>query len=240
MTRNEDAIEPSEQEILVKPLSEGDRSDSPREKRRRIRRKRSERRREIAAATLSLVARVGLQNTTVSLIADEVGMQAPSLYTHYASRDEMLVAASDLLHERAAQHLKVSSNPDFLVRLREIAEAHGSFMAGEFEGFVIPVFEFMTAPRDSGLSELSGRKTLELVRAIADLVEEGKRQGTIRQDVDARLTAWVLMICYWGEDITQLLGIKEYLADGYSTRIMDSLFREIAPTDSEPPESPQT
>jgi hypothetical protein len=151
----------------------------------------------------------------------------------------MLVAASLLLHERAAEHLNVSSNPNLLERVREISEAHASFMAREFEGFVIPVFEFMTAPRDSGLSELSGRKTLEVVGALSDLIEEGKRQGTVRADVDPRLAAWILMSCFWTEDTTQLMGIDEFLADGYSRRFLDFVFRAMAPTEGEPSDGPR-
>lgn len=224
-------MEDNKPETGVTPSTESGQEDRPPQKRRRARRKRPERRREIAAATLSLVARVGLENTTVTRIADEVGMQAPSLYTHFPNRDEMLVAASLLLHERAAQHLHVSSNPNLLERLREICDAHASFMSREFEGFVIPIFEFMTAPRDSGLSELSGRKTLELIGALTDLIEEGKRQGTVRSDVDARLAAWIIMSCYWTEDTTQLMGIDEFLAEGYSHRFLDYVFRAISPAE---------
>jgi AcrR family transcriptional regulator len=208
----------------------------PRQRRRKTRRSSQERRREIAEATLSLISRVGLHNTTVSRIADEVGMQPPSLYKHFASRHEMLLAASALLHERAGRHLQLSSNPDILARLREITEAHRSYMSSEFEGFVIPIFEFMAAPRDSGLSELSGERSLDTVRAIADLIEEGQRQGTVRSDLDARLAAWTLMVCYWAEDITQVMGIQEYLADGYSAKILERILRGLAPSGDDPSE----
>jgi TetR/AcrR family transcriptional regulator, transcriptional repressor of bet genes len=199
------------------------------QRRRSVRRSNSERREEIGAATLLLMARLGLQGTTVSRIADEVGMEPPSLYAHFSGRHEMLLAAIDSLFERVGRSLEVSSDPDVLVRLREISQAHASFMTGEFEGFVIPIYEFITAPRDSGLSAVVGEKQLATIQAITDMVDEGKRQGSIRPDMDSRLAAWELMICYWAEDIAQLMGIEEYIAADYSARILDLFLRDMAP-----------
>jgi AcrR family transcriptional regulator len=195
---------------------------------RRARRSGTERRAEIGAVTLQLMARFGLQGTTVSRIAREVGMEPPSLYAHFSGRHEMLLAAIDSLFERVAESLRVSSDPNIHTRLRVISESHASYMTGEFEGFVIPVYEFITAPRNLGLSEIVGQKQLETVQAITDLVEEGKQQGTIREDMDPRLAAWELMVCYWAEDIAQLMGIEEYLADDFSRRILDLFLCDMA------------
>jgi AcrR family transcriptional regulator len=193
-----------------------------------VRRSSEERRKEIAAVTLMLVAKQGLQGTTVSRIAEQVGMEPPSLYAHFANRHEMLLAAMELLFERVQQSLKVSSNPNMLVRLQEMSKAHASFMNGEFEGFVIPIFEFITAPRDSGLSDVTGQNQIRTLSTIANMVEEGKRQGTIRADIDSQLAAWELIVCYWAEDVAQLMGIDEYLGDKYSHRIIDLMIRDMA------------
>lgn len=220
-----------EHEVGTQPAKARHRTAGPRQGQRSVRRSGPERREEVAAATLQLMARVGLQGTTVSRIAREVGVEPPSLYAHFSSRQEMLLAAMDVLSERIDRFLKVSTDPDILVRLREIGEAHASFMTAEFEGFVMPSYEFATAPRDTGLGETIGERTFQNLQTIADMVEEGKRQGTIRKDMDSRLAAWELLVCYWAEDVAQLMNMQgEYLAGGYSRRILHLFLRDMAPS----------
>jgi AcrR family transcriptional regulator len=53
----------------------------------------------IAAATLNIVEREGLDAVTMRRVADELGTGAASLYRHVASRDELLVVVADKLLE---------------------------------------------------------------------------------------------------------------------------------------------
>ena len=188
----------------------------------------AERRDQIATATLSLLARRGLHGTTVSRIAEEVGIEPPSLYTHFSNREAMLLAAMDRLFARISEWLSPPSQPDALKRLQTIGESHGPFMTAEFDGFVIPTYEFITAPRESGLSQAIGRRQLETLDALAELVEEGKRQGAIRADMDARLGAYEVMMCAWAEDVAQLMGIDEFLQADISKRVLRLFLEDMA------------
>jgi AcrR family transcriptional regulator len=195
----------------------------------RVRLSGPERQAQIAATTLYLMARYGLQDTTVYRIAEEVGMEAPSLYAHFPSRQDMLLAAVDVLFERVAGHLSLGSDAkDALERLRTLGESHATFITGEFDGFVIPIFEFMTAPRDSGLSEAVGRRQHKTLDVLAQYVEEGKRQGVIREDMDSRMAAYEMMLLFWAEDVTQLMGIDEFVSEGISKKILDLFLRDMA------------
>jgi AcrR family transcriptional regulator len=188
----------------------------------------TERRAQIAEAAYRLMARHGLQGTTVARIAEDVGMEAPSLYAHYPDRHHMILAAIDVLAAKVDAHLSSSSNPNVLERLRAIAENHAGFMTEEFDGFVLPTFQIIAAPRDSGLAEVSGQKQQESLAKLAGFVEEGKRQGTIRQDVDSRVAAYEFMMLFWAEDVTRLMGIDEFVADGIAKKIMGLFLREMA------------
>lgn len=181
------------------------------------------------------MARDGLQETTVARIAEEVGVEAPSLYQHYGNRHEMILAAMDILFERVRKHITASTEENMLHRLRNIGQSHDSFISREFDGFVIPTFEVLTAPRDSGLSKLAGEKQLEVINTLAGFVEEGQRQGTIREDIDPRLVAYELTIIFWAEDIAQLMGIGEFVSAGISEKIMSLFLDDIAaePSDSD-------
>jgi AcrR family transcriptional regulator len=221
---------PDTHERAESPVATGLQADDKGQTARKqpVRRSGEERRKEIAEATLHLIASLGLQGTTVTRIAEQVGVEAPSLYAHFGSRHEMLLAALELLFERVRDSLRVSSDPDMLKRLREISEAHASFMTDEFEGFVIPVYEFITAPRQSGLGEVTGEGQRRTIETLAAMVAEGQEQGSIRRDLDPRLAAWQLMVCYWAEDVAQLMGIDEYLKQ-YSHGILEVMLRDMEP-----------
>ncbi len=209
-------------------------------RKRPARRSGEERRKEIAEVTLQLIASLGLQGTTVKRIAEQVGMEAPSLYAHFRNRQEMLHAALDLLFERIRGSLLTSSDPNMLKRLREISETHASHMADQFEGFVIPIFEFITAPRKSGLSAVAAQGQRGIIEILAAMVAEGQRQGSIRPDLDPQLAAWQLMVCFWAVDVALLQGINDY-PQQYSPPILDLMLGSMAPrpASAEPEHCPE-
>ena len=203
-------------------------------KKTRLRRKKAERRAEIAVVTLRLMAEHGLSETTNTRIAEAIGVSEPALYAHFESRLDILQAAMDVLAERIDNWLRLSSNPSILERLREIGERHASFMAGEIEGFVLPTFEFIASPPRLGLNRRFGERQLEIVHAIARLVEQGKSQGSIRQDLDSEHAAWQLVTFAWAEDIARLAGLDQFIVQGNSIRILELFLKDMAPSAPEP------
>jgi AcrR family transcriptional regulator len=202
------------------------RSDEEPARRRRF--TRAERREQIADVTLQLMARYGLQGATVHRIADELDMAPQSLYAHYESRDEMLVAAIDPLIDMTSEWFRSSDEPDVPRRLRVLGETHMSFLAGKLDGFVIPAYEFITAPRDTGLPEAFGKRQREQLEKIARIIDEGKVQGSIREDVDSLRAAWRLIVFAWAEDIAEMMGIHEFIGEGISSEILDVLLKDLA------------
>jgi AcrR family transcriptional regulator len=79
-----------------------------------------ERRAQVAAVTLEIIAREGVHAASLGRIAEAAGITAPSLYNHFSGRTEILEAASDLLRERVVAWIDSSTNPNMLERLREI------------------------------------------------------------------------------------------------------------------------
>ncbi len=195
----------------------------------------ADRQAQIADATLRLIARHGVQGTTVSRIAREVGMEPPSLYAHFSSRQEMLLAAFELMRDRIVKHMILPTQSNVLERMRALGETHSVLISGEFDGFVLPTFEILTAPGDTGLREVSTERQLVTLDTLAGLVEEGKRQGTIRPDMDSRVGAYEMMLVFWAEDVTRLMGIDEFVSEGISRRILDLFLRDMAATSQPTP-----
>jgi AcrR family transcriptional regulator len=175
------------------------------ETRRRLRG--PERRAQIIQATLRLVAEHGLAGTSMSLIADAVGISNAALYRHFKSREDILIAAHDALIDRVYAWLKSSQAPNVVDRLREMGETHARLFSQDIEGFNVPMFQFITwIPRDR-VHEHVVKRRVEMLRWYADLIEEGKAQGTIRTDIETDLIVAELFAWIWWEDLSYLEGL---------------------------------
>ena len=65
------------------------------------------RKEEIVNATLELAAQKGLANVSMSMIADRIGIKKPSLYKHFASKDEIVEAMYLLLRKQAKEKANI-------------------------------------------------------------------------------------------------------------------------------------
>ena len=65
------------------------------------------RKKEIIMATLELAANKGLGNVSMNIIADKVGIKKPSLYNHFASKEELVEAMYQFLREEAKKNANV-------------------------------------------------------------------------------------------------------------------------------------
>ncbi|MCR5249084.1 MAG: TetR/AcrR family transcriptional regulator [Lachnospiraceae bacterium] len=62
------------------------------------------RKEEIIYATLELASLSGMQSVSMSQIADKVGIKAPSLYNHFASKDEIIREMYSVLRQQAQKN----------------------------------------------------------------------------------------------------------------------------------------
>jgi AcrR family transcriptional regulator len=180
------------------------------EKRRRL--PRDERKRQIVEVTLQLVSRYGVQGTTLHRIAAEAGVTHPALYSHFANRREILLAALDVVFDRILEVHRAFTQDDALDRLRAISMYHTELVASASDGFVSPLFEFLVASPEEGLREELAARERVLADDLAAIVREGQRQGTVKPDVDPDQAAWLITSRHWAEDVAVLMGLT---ADGY-------------------------
>lgn len=205
-----------------------DRADHPEAERGQTRRSREERRAEIAEATLRVMTRYGLQGTTVSRIAAEVGMAPQSLYNHYENQNEMLLAAIDPLISMTDEWLASSTEQDALARLHDLGKTHHTFLSDRLEGFTIPAYQFLVADPETGIPGAFGQRHRDQLRKVAAVVEEGQRRGAIRSDIDPLKAAWRLFVVAFTEDLAELMEIPEFVTEGASVDILDVLLRDLA------------
>ena len=65
------------------------------------------RKEEIVLVTLELAAKKGLANVSMSMIADKIGIKKPSLYKHFASKEEIVEAMYEYLRTQAKEKANI-------------------------------------------------------------------------------------------------------------------------------------
>jgi AcrR family transcriptional regulator len=203
--------------------------------RKHTRSARAERQEQIADTTLRLVAKHGVDGATISRIAAGVGVSRAALYKYYPNREAMLEAALDLLIERVPRWIPRSSGDNVLERLMDMGDQFGPLGRSIFESFTHPWFQFAAAAGAGKLTEQLGQRHLVFVNELAALIEQGKRDGSIREDADSDLIAWGLMMWAWATDVARLVGLEEVIGSTRSLEIFRRLLGDIAPRDGGDP-----
>ena len=193
---------------------------------------REKRRQQIADTTLKLVAKHGVDGATISRIAAGVGLSRAALYKYFPNREAMLEAALDLLFERVPRWIPRYSGDNVLECLMEMGDQFGPLGVSVFESFTHPWFQFAAASGAGKLTEQLGQRHLVFVRDLVALIEQGKRDGSVREDADSDLIAWGLMMWAWATDVARLVGLEEVLGSERAVAIFRRLLGDIAPPDS--------
>jgi AcrR family transcriptional regulator len=199
------------------------------ETRRRVRHTKDERQREIAEATLRLVAQHGLRATTVERISREVGLTPGALYRHFPNREAVLTSALDLMLERSSGWVLSASGSTVYQRLQNLAESHAKWAETEWESFVHPVFEFIALGRQGHLGDYMRERQLQVVELLVGIVKQGQTEGSLRDDVDPRDIAWSVLMFAWSEDVARLMGVDDLVTSGASLRLFRRTLATFAP-----------
>jgi AcrR family transcriptional regulator len=183
------------------------------------------RKRQIVEVALDLISHHGLQGVTMSRIAAGVGITQASLYTHFESRQAILLAALDVIYDKIYASRETPTNENTLERLREICENHVKLWADQGERHHAQLLlEFIAGAPGEGLREALAEKHLATVQQFAQIVEDGKREGGIPDHVDAEQVAWLITGFAFAGDVCHLMGFTSFLEPKVSTYWLDLMF----------------
>jgi AcrR family transcriptional regulator len=185
---------------------------------------------QIIQVTLDLVVKYGVSGTTMARIADQAGLTKASLYEYFPSRRDILLAALASVFESIYEVHRSSSSPDALERLRDIGRRHTHLIFTEERPYEYALMEFIAAPPEEELRHAVGEKQMAAATDLAAIVDEGKKQGTIRKDVDSLQVGWMIAGWAWTESISHLIGAAYFWDADRSTTMLDALLSSIAQT----------
>lgn len=152
-----------------------------------------DKRKKIFKVAISEFASKGYSATSINIIAEKAGISIGSMYSYFASKEDLFLAIVDQgfgLLETALKEVKAEEGEVFEIieRLFRITREY-TINYPEMNQIYL---DFST----QGLSSLSGKlsKQMESITAelYVDILKKAKERGTINPDIDERLASFYL------------------------------------------------
>ena len=182
----------------------------------------------IVQAALRLVGEHGVAGTSTARIAAAVGVSEAALYRHFKSRHDMILAALDALYALIFEIVNSSTDPNAVERLRQISRTHVAYSSSHRDTLVSPFLGFVASPVSSGFREELEIRQQAATDALASIIEEGKAQGTILEDVDSEQAAWELVAAYWADVVALGVGLRQFADKERTARMLDFILDSIS------------
>ena len=180
---------------------------------------------QIVEVTLGLIAKYGLRGATMSRIAAGAGIRQASLYTHFASRRDILLAALDAVYVKVYASRETPTTENSLERLRRMCDHHLELWASQGERHhAHQLLEFIAGAHSEGLREVVAAKHRESIEQFAQVVRDGQNEGLISGSVDAEQVAWLVNGWAFAGDVAHLLGFKQFLEPNIAAHWLDVIF----------------
>lgn len=187
-----------------------------------------DRRSQIIDSAIGLMSDHGVTGATTARIAAEVGVSEPTLYRHFKNKQEILLAALDVIAVRLMFFAATAASgaKDVVERLR--------LMSGAFYDFAISnpdetrvFFEAISATHEPEMRDAMHVKFDELLRLVEGVLAEGIAQGEIRPDLDVTLTAWEIASLGSALYLAFTLGFEDVLTKDKALIAVDRLLDSI-------------
>jgi len=174
------------------------------------------RRREILQAAETCFARQGFHQTTIQDVIRESGLSAGCIYSHFASKEDLIQAIGEGRHARDSSLLTVQAhNSDPLESLRAIARAFVGDLQREqgLRSRRVALQLWAEALRDEVIREQVTDGIRKPIALIVELLRRGQRLGLIDQSVNPRIIARTMVSMFQGVVLQRLWGEPFSTAD---------------------------
>jgi TetR/AcrR family transcriptional regulator, cholesterol catabolism regulator len=151
------------------------------------------RQQEVIAAAARLFQEKGYEATSIQDIADELGILKGSLYYYIDTKEDLLFAIIQEVHETALEGLEASRKVDgnALVKIRAFVFNQVMHIATHVERAGVFFQDFRSLSPDRRALIIEERDVYE--RFLRDLIEQGQREGVICPDIDPKFAALAIL-----------------------------------------------
>ena len=186
----------------------------------------ADRKEQILNGALELIMHHGLSGTTMTRIANKVGITEPALYRHFTNRKEIMLAALDMAFIRLADRISFQEENAAAYLRRVATTVHKEISSNP--DLARMLFEFICAPPSEELREPVVKYLLMFLKLLEYHFEEGVRQGTFREDIDLQLTAWESFSLGFTLSFVSLMGLQEMLPQDKALHAIDNVIDRIS------------
>lgn len=147
-------------------------------------------RQRILGAAVEVFAEQGYGLASVDAICRRAGLSKGGLYTYFASKDELFIAACSLVFDERFAHITKLVPPDEAVadRIQKLLSGLVDYVATENHQFLrLWVESYLQASRLPALLQLKTTVHTRFGRMLADLIQQGQRDGVISTDADPQV-----------------------------------------------------
>ncbi|MGA9290718.1 MAG: TetR/AcrR family transcriptional regulator [Anaerobacillus sp.] len=153
----------------------------------------------IERAALPLFARKGFEGTSLSKIAESVGIKKPSLYAHFDSKEDLFLAILQKVNRDYREFLRVQGDQYFNMtteqQLYGLLKDHSTYLENEDLGLLFK--RFMLFP-PLVLKDTFNEQFIKSEEALTDvlrkIVNEGKQRGDIQGQQDEVIDAYICLL----------------------------------------------
>ena len=190
------------------------------------------RRLEIVMRAMKLFSRIGYDNVTLLMVAEDAGIARTVLYRYFSSKREVLDAAiranADIIMQGCAK-IVASDELDVGAKLKRIGAHVTDCLFGKRE-FLTVIYDFVLAMNrvgeDMGARVFEFTKTIR--RTLRALIEEGVKTGAFAKEADSRLMTEIFVSEMESSTLRIVLGMEQdsqaatrrfsRLVDAFATR----------------------
>jgi TetR/AcrR family transcriptional regulator, cholesterol catabolism regulator len=151
------------------------------------------RQQEVISAAARLFQEKGYEATSIQDIADELGILKGSLYYYIDTKEDLLFAIIQEVHETALEGLEASRVVDgnALVKIRAFVFNQVRHIASHVERAGVFFQDFRSLSEDRRRLIIEERDVYE--RFLRDLIEQGQRERVICPDLDPKFAALAIL-----------------------------------------------
>jgi len=143
-----------------------------------------EKRDRILRAAVKIFSRKGFFNSKVSEIARAASVADGTIYLYFRNKDDLLIS---LFEEKMGEVVadvrrRIASGGNALEKLKIFIENHMDLL--ERESALVEVIQVELRQSTKFLKDYTPVKFFEYLDVISDILEEGKREGVLRSDLN--------------------------------------------------------
>jgi AcrR family transcriptional regulator len=162
----------------------------------------------------------GFADLTLASVAESAGVTTPALYTHFASRADLLEQVLEATAHDYVEDLRQTDDPDASAeqRLRIRLRRWATVPRGRLRIIHEAVMHIPDSPRIKQAAQRAGKAWDDFVREV---LQDGIRSGEVRPDVDVEAAVQLLTSSLLGVEVVADVGLTDESSLVITDRLVD-------------------